>query len=276
MVNASDINEMTENTWYVEGSILDRFLEGEIKLKRPRSHNKILCVTNEIDNHITNAVNAAKVTLGAEIELIKLNNRLEMYAEMKDGKATGRIGGTTSLFTQLKYYDFDALAISSKITVDPEVARKYLTTPSGVNPWGGVEAKLSKLIANVINKPVAHAPYGDTLSDFNKIVDPRKAPEMLSQCYIHCVFKGLHQAPQISNNGLSVEDVDVLVTPVNCIGRPHLACLDAGIPIIAVTENKNVCKDVMPSSFIVVDNYWEAAGIISCMKAGIDKKTVRV
>ena len=31
VVNASDINEMTENTLYVEGSMLVRFLEGEIE-----------------------------------------------------------------------------------------------------------------------------------------------------------------------------------------------------------------------------------------------------
>ncbi len=33
IVNASDINEMPENALYVEGSILDRFLEGRIELK---------------------------------------------------------------------------------------------------------------------------------------------------------------------------------------------------------------------------------------------------
>ena len=35
VVNASDINEITENMWYVEGSILDRFLLNQIKLRKP-------------------------------------------------------------------------------------------------------------------------------------------------------------------------------------------------------------------------------------------------
>ena len=35
VVNASDINEMTENMWYVEGSILDRFLNNLVFLKKP-------------------------------------------------------------------------------------------------------------------------------------------------------------------------------------------------------------------------------------------------
>ncbi len=33
VVNASDINEMPENTLYVEGSILNRFLRGELYLQ---------------------------------------------------------------------------------------------------------------------------------------------------------------------------------------------------------------------------------------------------
>ena len=39
VVNASDINEMTENMLYVEGSILDRFLEGSIGLKKVHSND---------------------------------------------------------------------------------------------------------------------------------------------------------------------------------------------------------------------------------------------
>ena len=34
VVNASDINEMPENCLYVEGSILDKFLKGQIYLER--------------------------------------------------------------------------------------------------------------------------------------------------------------------------------------------------------------------------------------------------
>jgi len=45
-VNASDINEMPENVWYVEGALLNRFLFGDVCLRKPVSHNKILVVTN--------------------------------------------------------------------------------------------------------------------------------------------------------------------------------------------------------------------------------------
>ena len=45
VVNASDINEMPDNVFYVEGSMLDRFLAGEFCLKQPLQ-NKILVVAN--------------------------------------------------------------------------------------------------------------------------------------------------------------------------------------------------------------------------------------
>ena len=41
VVNASDINEMTENTLYVEGSIITRLIMGQIGLQKVRA-NKIL------------------------------------------------------------------------------------------------------------------------------------------------------------------------------------------------------------------------------------------
>jgi hypothetical protein len=46
-VNASDLNEMTENTIYVEGSVLTRFLMGTVGLGKVRS-NRVLVI---IDDH---------------------------------------------------------------------------------------------------------------------------------------------------------------------------------------------------------------------------------
>ena len=59
VVNASDINEMTSNMLYVEGSILDRFLEDRLNLKEVKQ-NKILVATNKpIKNETINAVAAS-------------------------------------------------------------------------------------------------------------------------------------------------------------------------------------------------------------------------
>lgn len=274
VVNASDINEMTENTLYVEGSMLDRFLKGTIGLKEVRS-NKILVVVNPpVKNETINAVSAARVTIGIDAEIMELSTPLRLIASKNaKGCATGEVYGWKELVAQVIKYDFDALAITTPIEVDRNTALDYLNN-GGVNPWGGVEAQASNLISLAINKPVAHSPMGDTLKDFNEIVDPRIAAEMVSTCYLHCILKGLHKAPRIGHQ-ISFEDVSFLVTPANCIGTPHYACMKNRIRIIAVKENKTCLDDIMPDEFIVVENYWEAAGVIMCMKAGVNPWSVR-
>lgn len=287
VVNASDINEMPENVYYVEGSMLDRFLMGEFSLKQPLQ-NKILLVANDpIRNDTYNAVQAAQVTIGTDVRILNLDTPLRMVAHYDQGVATGEVTGWKELVAQVEGcgYDYDALAIHTPIEVPRETALAYYRT-GGVNPWGGVEAKASKLIATALNKPVAHAPVENTPREdtelyniLDDIVDPRIAPEAISSCYLHCVLKGLNRAPRISDRGLSVEDIDVMVSPDGCYGKPHLACLKQGIPVIVVTENKTVCRELYKELYrlgiIYVENYWEAAGIIACMKAGVARGSVR-
>jgi hypothetical protein len=280
--NASDIMEMPENGLYVEGSILNRFLRGEIYLKEV-FYNRILLVVNKpVDNDTINAVNAARVTIGSDIRILELNTELKMNGFFKNGKADGKVEGWLELCEQVENYDFDALAIQSSIKVDKKNKFEYLNGIGGINPWGAVEAIASKLIADKIDKPVAHSPYvnwsagGDDLEDFNEVVDPRMSAEMVSICYLHCILKGLHKAPRINyESGLSNNDVDFMISPINCVGDPHYACIEAGIPVIAVKENKSILKDEMPDDFIIVDNYIEAAGLLMAYKAGVSQKSVR-
>lgn len=281
VVNASDINEMPPNTRYVEGSILDRFLRNEIFLKEI-FYNKILLVVNKpIIPDTINAMNAARLTIGADIQIVGLDTELKMTGFYKDGVADGKVDGWMELCKQVEDYEYDALAIQTDIKVDKETKLWYVRN-GGVNPWGGVEALASKLIADKLDKPVAHSPFidwslqEDDLFDFFEIVDPRIAAEMISVTYLHCIFKGLHKAPRVDyESGLSVNDIDFLITPINCVGEPHYACMKAGIPIIAVRENKTVLNDEMPDSFIIVDNYMEAAGLLMAYKAGIHRDSVR-
>ena len=282
VVNASDINEMPDNTLYVEGSVLDRFLRGEIFLKEVFYNKILLAVNKPLDNLTINAVNAARVTIGANIEIVELEIPLVMYGYYnKDGKAIGKVEGYLELIQQVEKYNFDSLAIQTNICVEKETKLKYLQN-GGVNPWGGIEAITSKLISDKLDKPVAHSPYvnwesgQDELNNFNEVTDSRLSAEMVSLCYLHCILKGLHKAPRVNyERGLSIDDVDFLITPINCVGEPHFACINAGIPIIAVKENKTILNDIMPESFIIVDNYIEAAGLLMAYKAGIHSASVR-
>lgn len=280
VVNASDINEMPPNALYIEGSILDRFLEGKIELKEVEQ-NKILVVVNKPALAETiNAVSAARTTLGINAEIIELNTPLRMIGKMKNGCAVGDVMGWEELIQQVSNHNFDTLAIASLIQVDKKTSIRYYQN-GGVNPWGGVEAIASKAIANKLNKPVAHAPIqteedkeSDKAGEWDFIVDPRIAPEIISKCYLFCVLKGLHKAPRIGE-GWSVEDIDVMVSPCGCWGRPHYACVEAKIPIIMIKENKCVLNIQPASEVIYVENYLEAAGYIAAMKAGISSASVR-
>ena len=66
-----------------------------------------------------------------------------------------------------------------------------------------------------------------------------------------------------------------MITPSGCVGRPHRACFEAGIPVIAVEENTTPLNQ-RDDRIIYVKNYLEAAGIILCLRAGITPKSVRV
>lgn len=281
VVNASDINEMSDNMLYVEGSILDRFLEGQIQLE-PVTSNKILVATNApLQSNVVNSVSAARVTLGLDAEVVVLDTPLRMIGGVKNHRAVAECEGWQGLVSQVREYDFDALAITTLIEVDTPTKLHYFQN-GGINPFGKVEAVASRLIADELNVPVAHSPLDTPKEELeNKellkaagIADPRIAAELVSVSYLHCILKGLHRAPRIGT-GLSYDDVSCLITPLGCVGRPHNACFKFGIPIIVVKENKTCFSDAAKRGSIFVDNYLEAAGLVLAMKYGIEPSSIR-
>lgn len=288
VVNASDINEMSDNMLYVEGSILNRFLRGQIGLKEVRS-NKILVVHNQPRNvKVLNAVSAARATIGADIQVLELRHPLRMRAFLTNGKANGQIEGIKEAIEQVNLYDFDVLVVNTPIDVETEDLKSYICSDGGTNLWGGVEAMLSKEMSIGLNKPVIHAPVESEQSavvwrdlNLNKEVDPRKAAEMSSECCLHCCLKGAHRAPRISkdhsncSHDFYVGSIDFLMTPAHVWGLPHHVCYDANIPVIAVEENKTVLNDGMPFNTIIATDYLQATGIVVAMKAGMTLESLR-
>ncbi len=288
VVNASDIMELPSNAWYVEGNQLDLHLEGEIELL-PVTSNKILVAVNPpVRPETINAVNAARVILGAEIEMVELQKPLIMEAKFnEDGTAGGRYENAIDLINQVRKHNFDALAIATPIKFPPEKQIEYFRFDGDVNPWGAIEAKVSKFIARAIMKPCAHAPIetdAPEIKQFNEVVDPRKGAEMVSFAFLHCVLKGLFTAPRIEKFDTDLGDmgidtfpkyVDVLVSPM-CYGAPHKICNQRGISIIYVAENttKSPIGPALKERDVVVANYEEAAGTIAAIKAGISKESL--
>ena len=296
VVNASAINEMSDNALYVEGSMLDSFLAGHIGLNRSRGNRVLVAVNYPLTIDTINAVNAARATIGMDAEIMCLDTPLEMEGIIEnDGTAGGKMSGHQELCKQVKNYyhsdNFGALAIVTKIKVSMEDGKRYFMH-GGVNPWGGIEAMLSKFIATTFDSeyqsplPVAHAPEDDGLFDaLRGIVRPAMAAEWSSMCYLHCVLKGLYRAPRLMRldntnehlADLTNRDIDFLVSP-DCWGPPHQYATVYDIKQIVVTDNRTMLPDeknrIQTPSQIIVDNYLEAAGVIMAARAGVSLDSV--
>lgn len=80
---------------------------------------------------------------------------------------------------------------------------------------------------------------------------------------------------------ISAEDISCLLIPNVCLGLPTMAALEQGISVIVVRENKNVLKNDLttlpwaPGQFHLVENYWEAVGVLAAIKEGITPEAVR-
>ena len=301
VVNASDINEMPDNALYVEGSVLCRLLMGTIGLARTRSNRVLVVIDDHRDDLFTNAavnsVNAARACYGLRCAgVIKLSPPVKLRARYtSSGSAAGRVEEFAGLRAVLDEHrsDCDAVAISSVIDVPHEYHMEYfLGEGRMVNPWGGVEAMLTHAVSSLYNVPSAHSPMFESREIANMdpgVVDPRMAAEAVSATFLQCTLLGLHRSPRIvtdqaamQRDGVfAVEDISCLVIPDGCLGLPTMAALEQGITVIAVRENRNVMQNDLRAlpwaagQLHVVENYWEAAGVLAAIKSGITPESVR-
>ncbi|MDE2843067.1 MAG: DUF3326 domain-containing protein [Chloroflexota bacterium] len=301
VVNASDIIDIPGNALYVEGSIISRLLMGAVGLQRTRS-NRVLVLLGHHDDELflnaaINSVNAARATYGLAVPgMVKLGPEFEMAsAYVGSGRAAGKVRGLERVLDALEEYrgQFDAVAISSQINVPEGFHAEYFDSNGEmVNPWGGVEAMLTHAVSAMLDVPSAHAPMLETQAIANAdpgIIDPRMAAEGVSLALIQCILKGLQQSPALTTDTapmahpgvIGASDISCLVIPEGCLGLPVLAALEQGMKVIAVRENRNLMRNDLemlpwqPGQFYVVENYWEAAGVMSAMRAGIDPASVR-
>lgn len=303
VVNASDINEMPENTLYVEGSIISRFLLGTVALHKVRLNRVLTIIDDHADtlfsNAAINAVSAARSSYGFDCpKVIKLNPPVKLKARFTEtGCAAGEIENLDYLFEVLEAHkgQYDAVAISSVIDVPHEYHQDYFDMQGDmVNPWGGVEAMLTHSISEHFCVPSAHSPMFERQDIANTdpgIVDPRMAAEAVSVTFLNSVLKGLQRSPRIISSPaqfhrpgvLSASDVSCLIIPDGCVGLPVIAALEQGIKVIAVRENLNLMQrnnnlTALPwqeGQLQIVDNYLEAAGVLTAMKAGITTESIR-
>jgi hypothetical protein len=303
VVNASDLNEMTENTLYAEGSVITRLLMGTIGLQKVRS-NRVLTVVEKhptdalFINGAINAVNAARAAGGLDCsDILILDQSMRLIAEYSpSGRAVGRVEGLESLIAHLNAYRgrYDAIAISSIIKIPSRALHKQYFESHGtmINPWGGVEAIFTHAISSLFDVQSAHSPMIEDQLVSNMdvgVVDARQAAEAISFTYMHCILKGLQRAPRIvtdmdtmrRSDILTAANISCLVIPDGCIGLPTLAALEQGMTVIAVRENTNIMRNdlsVLPwasNQLIMAETYLEALGVMAALKKGIAVDTLR-
>ena len=302
VVNAADINEMPDNTLYVEGSVITRFLMGTVGLSEVRA-NRILAVIEDhpvdelFTNAAINAINAARASFGIQCSrILKLQSELSLKADYSSsGSAVGQVENLDKLNNLLIEYrdEYDAIAIASIIQVPRDYHIKYFSSHGKmINPWGGAEAIFTHTLSSLFNVPTAHSPMleDQMIANFDPgVVDPRMAAEAVSLTFLQCILKGLHKAPKIITDKTAMNhhsvytsaDVACLVIPDGVLGLPTLAALEQGIKVIAVRENKNLMKNDLndlpwaPGQFIQVDNYLEALGVMTAIKEGLSIETLR-
>ncbi|RJQ57334.1 MAG: DUF3326 domain-containing protein [Desulfobacteraceae bacterium] len=301
VVNAADINELPENGLYVEGSVISRMMMGKVGLQKVRSNRIIVIMDQHTDKMFhelsINSVSAARAAMGLDCPLvIKMEDRVRMRSLFsKSGRATGRIDFLEYLFEVIEEHrsEFDAVALTSLIDVPEHFHKDYFDRDTNMfNPWGGVEAMLTHTISTLFDVPSAHSPMMTSSEVMNldvDIVDPRKAAEAVSTTYLHCILKGLHRSPRVIPDVpihgdpalLTVANLSCLIIPDGCVGLPTLAALEQGIPVIAVKENKNCMQNRLEDlpfdsgKLFIVENYLEAVGIMSALKAGVAVEAVR-
>ncbi len=301
VVNASDLNELPENGLYVEGSIIARLLMGTIGLQPVRANRVLVVLDRHPDSYfsdmVINSVNAARASFGldaTEIVMLDPPVRLEaLYAS--SGRAVGRVERLDGLMRLLaeRQGSYDAVAISTQIEMPASYHKDYYVARGEmINPWGGVEAIFTHALSSLYDIPTAHAPMEASREVSNQdlgVVDPRMAAEAISNAYFMCVLKGLQRAPRIIRDispspppgVLTAAHVSCMVIPVGCVGIPTLAALEQGIPVIAVRENRNIMKNDLQAlpwrrgQLHMVENYWEAIGVMTALKAGVDPAGVR-
>ena len=246
-----------------------------------------------------NAVNAARATYGLRCpRVVVLDPPLPVSGEYTpSGRAAGTVEELERVFEVLDTHrgEYDAVALSTLVDVDVPHESYFSSRGEIVNPWGGVEAMLTHAISTVYNLPSAHAPMMESVKIANidpGVVDPRMAAEVISLTFLQSVLKGMHTAPRIvvgpaggeiqrAGHTLTARDVSCLIIPDGCIGLPTLAALEQGIPVIAVRENRSLMRNDLTQlpwatdQLHVVENYWEAVGLMVALKEGMSPGSVR-
>ena len=271
---------------YVEGYGLDRFAAGAWGLKPVRRQRIGLLLDAGIDAELAQrqiqVAEGCRASLGLEIgPVLTTDAPLDVSLERgSSGASWGRLGRPDALLRageRLKQAGATAIAVVARFPEDPasEELAAY-RAGSGVDALAGAEAVISHLLVRHLQIPCAHAPALAPLP-LDPQLDPRAAGEELGYTFLSCVLVGLSRAPDLvaaAAGGIQADQLGAVVAPAGALGgEAVLACLERGVPLIAV-DNPSVLQ-VTPEALelstgvIRASSYAEAAGLVLALREGI-------
>ena len=271
VVNAGGFSGINDNMLYVEGFAIDSFFKGKLNLKETLN-NKIGIVFDksippDVMNVHINTINAVKTVYGIDAARYLTTNEdigIEFFID-SNGISTGSVKNPQTMVEAAKKLLSDgcnAIAIVGMFK-NPEEDNEEYSNGIGVDPVGGVEAVLSHYISRELQIPCAHSPAFDDLTIYTGLVNPKAASEYITPTFLPCVLLGLNNAPVFTNNpeDISVNDVDFLITPYNCLGGiPVLEMNKRNKKIYAIKENLtvlNICPENFPINCAIINTYEE-------------------
>lgn len=298
VLNGASLYWSMPNVLYVEGYAIDRMARGNWGLRPVRSNRigVILDRSIELDLELRHrqAIAAAQATLGLNITDVLVTDQ-PLGVELRSGDSGATWGTIVNLDSLLraaekliKVSQVNAIAVVARFPddSDSEALQNY-RQGKGVDALAGAEAVISHAIVREFAIPCAHAPALQPLP-IDPSVSPRAAAEELGYTFLPCVLVGLSRAPQIITDcdriqfgDFTADSIDAIVTPYSACGGAGLLALNhlPHVQTIFVKENQtalNVTPEMLGLQGIRVENYWEAIGVLTAMKAGINPQSLRL
>ena len=297
VLNGASLYWSMPNVLYTEGYAIDRMAKGDWGL-RPVRTNRIGVILDramepDLELRHRQAIAAAQATLGLNITDVLVTDS-DLGVELRSGESGATWGTIANLDSLLraaekliKVSQVEAIAVVARFPDDSDSdALQNYRQGKGVDALAGAEAVISHAIVREFAIPCAHAPALQPLP-LDPHVSPRAAAEELGYTFLPCVLVGLSRAPKIirtpnlfKSDDITADCIDAIVTPYSACGGAGLLALNPlpHVQTIFVKENQtalNVTPEMLGLRGIKVENYWEAIGVLTAMKAGINPQSLR-
>ena len=295
VLNGASLYWSMPNVLYVEGYAIDRMAKGDWGLRPVRSNRIGVILDRGIESDLEirhrQAIAAAQATLGLNITDVLVTDQ-PLGVELRSGESGATWGTIANLDSLLrtaekliKVAKVEAIAVVARFPDDSDrEALQNYRQGKGVDALAGAEAVISHAIVREFAIPCAHAPALQPLA-IDPSVSPRAAAEELGYTFLPCVLVGLSRAPRIitsrdllRSDDFMAENISAIVTPYSACGGAGLLALNPHVPTIFVKENQtalNVTPEMLGLTGIQVENYWEAIGVLTAIKAGINPQSLR-